>query len=186
MRVVIPKAGVLVVWVPGKARGKGRPRATIAGGGHKGSATGRGGSGHKGSATRPRGARVRLYAAAEDVTAEAWVRACWSMEHKGREPLTGAVGVLVEVVVARPAASGGGGRWADWRTAADLGLARPVGKPDADNVAKLVLDGLNGVAWVDDAQVVDLAIVRTWAADGSGPGVRVSVWGVAGWVDRPR
>ena len=28
-------------------------------------------------------------------------------------------------------------------------------KPDADNVAKLVMDALNGVAWVDDAQVDD-------------------------------
>ena len=29
-------------------------------------------------------------------------------------------------------------------------------KPDADNVAKLVLDALNGVAWADDAQVTCL------------------------------
>lgn len=181
MRVLLPDGvEVLSVWVPGKARGKGRPRATVVGGGHKGSGA------HKGSGGRPGAARVRLYASAEDVTAEAWVRACWSMAHRGMGPLTGAVGVLVEVVVARPAASGGGGRWADWRTAADLGLARPVGKPDADNVVKLVLDGLNGVAWLDDAQVCDLAVVRTWAGDGAGAGVLVRVWRLAGWVDRPR
>lgn len=29
-------------------------------------------------------------------------------------------------------------------------------KPDIDNVAKIVLDALNGVAWWDDAQVVSL------------------------------
>lgn len=29
-------------------------------------------------------------------------------------------------------------------------------KPDIDNVAKIVLDALNGVAWEDDAQVVSL------------------------------
>lgn len=33
-------------------------------------------------------------------------------------------------------------------------------RPDADNVAKGVLDALNGVAWDDDAQVVDLYVVK--------------------------
>lgn len=31
-----------------------------------------------------------------------------------------------------------------------------IHKPDIDNVAKIVLDALNGVAWEDDAQVVSL------------------------------
>lgn len=31
-------------------------------------------------------------------------------------------------------------------------------KPDADNIAKLVLDALNGRAWHDDAQVVNLTV----------------------------
>lgn len=33
-------------------------------------------------------------------------------------------------------------------------------KPDADNVAKVVLDALNGVAWDDDAQVVRLTVSK--------------------------
>lgn len=33
-------------------------------------------------------------------------------------------------------------------------------KPDADNVAKVVLDALNGVAWFDDAQVTSLTVVK--------------------------
>lgn len=33
-------------------------------------------------------------------------------------------------------------------------------KPDIDNVGKLVLDGLNGVAYADDAQVTKLTIVK--------------------------
>ena len=32
--------------------------------------------------------------------------------------------------------------------------------PDADNVAKIVLDALNGVAWLDDAQVTSLTVVK--------------------------
>lgn len=35
-----------------------------------------------------------------------------------------------------------------------------VYKPDADNLAKLVLDALNGVAWVDDTQVTMLNVFK--------------------------
>ena len=38
-------------------------------------------------------------------------------------------------------------------------------KPDVDNVAKSVLDGLNGVAWVDDKQVVSLKIKKFYAKE---------------------
>lgn len=33
-------------------------------------------------------------------------------------------------------------------------------KPDVDNVAKIVLDALNGVAWDDDRQVVSCLVVK--------------------------
>ena len=33
-----------------------------------------------------------------------------------------------------------------------------VYKPDLDNIAKLVLDALNGVAWYDDTQVTELVV----------------------------
>ena len=35
-----------------------------------------------------------------------------------------------------------------------------VMKPDADNIAKLVLDALNGKAWHDDSQIVSLDVVK--------------------------
>ena len=35
-----------------------------------------------------------------------------------------------------------------------------VYKPDVDNIAKLVLDALNGVAWVDDTQVTTLVVKK--------------------------
>lgn len=41
----------------------------------------------------------------------------------------------------------------------------PMKKPDIDNVAKVVLDALNKVAWVDDKQVTSLRIFRTWAEE---------------------
>ena len=39
-------------------------------------------------------------------------------------------------------------------------IERPLKKPDADNVVKVVLDALNKIAYYDDTQVVDLQIRR--------------------------
>lgn len=43
-------------------------------------------------------------------------------------------------------------------------VIRPTTKPDLDNVVKAVLDGLNGVAFADDSQVVEL-VSKKWYAD---------------------
>jgi len=43
------------------------------------------------------------------------------------------------------------------------GIERPTKKPDADNLAKLALDALNGVCWKDDVQVVDLTVRKFWS-----------------------
>ena len=36
------------------------------------------------------------------------------------------------------------------------GLEKPVTRPDLDNVTKIVLDALNGHAWHDDGQVIEI------------------------------
>jgi Holliday junction resolvase RusA-like endonuclease len=36
-------------------------------------------------------------------------------------------------------------------------------KPDADNCAKAIMDALTGIAWVDDAQICSLSIVKEYA-----------------------
>lgn len=36
-------------------------------------------------------------------------------------------------------------------------------KPDIDNITKVVLDALNKVAYLDDTQVVELAIIKRWS-----------------------
>lgn len=40
------------------------------------------------------------------------------------------------------------------------GELAPTKKPDADNIAKVVCDALNGVAYVDDTQVIDLRVFK--------------------------
>lgn len=43
------------------------------------------------------------------------------------------------------------------------GSVRPCKKPDADNVAKIVLDALNKLAYFDDAQVVEFQIRKFYS-----------------------
>lgn len=42
---------------------------------------------------------------------------------------------------------------------------RPTVKPDIDNIAKTILDGLNGVAYADDKQVIKLSIEKFYDDD---------------------
>lgn len=54
---------------------------------------------------------------------------------------------------------------------------------DRDKLERAVLDGLQGVAWVDDAHVVDGDGVRKrWAADGDPEGVLICIWPIEGAV----
>ena len=43
------------------------------------------------------------------------------------------------------------------------GEVRPSKKPDIDNIVKAVLDSLNGIAYIDDSQVVVLAVEKHYA-----------------------
>lgn len=47
--------------------------------------------------------------------------------------------------------------------------------PDIDNLAKLVLDGLNGVAYVDDKQIISLTAEKFYA-EIPGTTVQISEW----------
>ena len=40
---------------------------------------------------------------------------------------------------------------------------RPTVKPDLDNVAKLIYDALNGVAWYDDNAIVDTQVRKFYS-----------------------
>ena len=44
-------------------------------------------------------------------------------------------------------------------------LILPMKKPDADNIAKIILDALNKIAYKDDSQVVDLSVKKCFAAE---------------------
>lgn len=42
------------------------------------------------------------------------------------------------------------------------GETKPTKKPDCDNIAKIVLDALNGVAYRDDSQIYELTVVKVY------------------------
>ena len=42
------------------------------------------------------------------------------------------------------------------------GLEKPRKKPDADNIGKIILDSLNGIAYKDDAYVADFRVKKEY------------------------
>jgi Holliday junction resolvase RusA-like endonuclease len=58
------------------------------------------------------------------------------------------------------------------KAAALLGIIYPQGKPDLDNFTKSLSDGLNGIVYADDGQIVSARITKRY---GQEPGVAVTV-----------
>jgi Holliday junction resolvase RusA-like endonuclease len=54
-----------------------------------------------------------------------------------------------------------------------LGNVTPTAKPDLDNYAKSILDGMNGIAWIDDSYIVELKQQKVYA-DKDGAEIHVS------------
>ena len=48
---------------------------------------------------------------------------------------------------------------------AELGIIRPVTGKDFDNMAKLVCDSLNKIAYNDDSQIVEAMIIKKYSAE---------------------
>lgn len=98
---------------------------------------------------------------------EAHVRDCYLREHPDAAPMTGPVCLVVLEARLRPATHlrKDGSR----RASAPI---YPVSRPDLDNIVKSILDGLNGIAWVDDAQVVEIRASKEYG-DEAFVGVRI-------------
>ena len=52
------------------------------------------------------------------------------------------------------------------------GELRPMRKPDADNIAKIIADALNGLAYKDDNQIAELSVIKYYALE---PYVKVKI-----------
>lgn len=97
---------------------------------------------------RPR-AVVSLVTPPETRQAEAAIRAAFKHKFPGHKPWTGPVLLRFTAVFETPRSFNRA-----LREAAARGDLMATRKPDKDNIEKLIVDALNGVAFVDDAQVM--------------------------------
>lgn len=51
-----------------------------------------------------------------------------------------------------------------FRKAKSNRMIMPMVKPDADNICKIILDSLNGIAYLDDKQVIDVHVKKVWSS----------------------
>ena len=68
-----------------------------------------------------------------------------------KRPLEGAIRVKVDFYIPIPKS------WPEGKKRlAEAGEIRPASRPDLDNLEKALFDGINGIVWIDDAQVVEV------------------------------
>lgn len=122
--------------IPGEPKGKGRPRATTANG------------------------RVRTYtpeatANYENLVKVSFLQACGKAEPYEKDvPLVAKITAFFSIPQSVSKKK---------QAAMEAGEIVPTKKPDTDNIAKIVLDALNGLAYYDDAQIVVLSLQKTYS-----------------------
>ncbi|GAA0081344.1 RusA family crossover junction endodeoxyribonuclease [Clostridium sp. CTA-6] len=104
------------------------------------------------------------YTPDKTVNYENWVKLCWQEQTK-REKLTGAIKADIKVFYPIPKATN-----KKKKIEMLCGVIRPTKKPDVDNIAKIILDSLNGLAYDDDKQVITCYISKWY---GENPRVEV-------------
>lgn len=82
-------------------------------------------------------------------------------------PLDEALSMALEVRVAVPASKS-----KKFRAGALAGFILPVGKPDLDNIVKLVGDSLNDIVWTDDSRIASIIVRRRYSEH---PGLTLTV-----------
>lgn len=104
---------------------------------------------------RPRWVRGHMYTPESTREYEKKIRECYEQSGGKKFPEDCYIGVHVICYYPIP-------KSAPKKKLMDMrqGVLRPAVKPDIDNVLKTVLDGLNGVAYEDDKQVVRCSISK--------------------------
>ena len=120
---------------------------------------------------RPRiGRSGVVYTPKETLVYENYVKMCYSDYARQFEwlPYENQVKAEIDVLVAVPKSDSKAKKKAKIE-----GVIRPTVKPDCDNLAKSILDSLNGLAYQDDKQVVEL-IVKKYYAENAEVRIRLS------------
>ena len=110
---------------------------------------------------RPRFSRSGVvYTPKETRMYENFVRECY-FDYAGQykwEPYDGQIRAEVEVFIQVPKSDSKAKKQAKL-----IGEIRPTIKPDCDNLAKSILDSLNGLAYQDDRQIIELSVKKFYA-----------------------
>lgn len=135
---------VISFTVPGTPVGKGRPKVSSRG-----------------------GKFAQLYTPEKTANYEGLVAHTGQAAMNSRPLIAGAVSVKMDIRLPVPAS------WSKRKQLMALdGQVFAKKKPDIDNVEKAIFDGLNGVVWNDDVQVVEVVKRKRY---GSAPGVLVVI-----------
>lgn len=108
-----------------------------------------------------------VYKSREDVAYEKGIMLAYKDAYPGYSPIQGAFGVLIKAYLPIPASFSK----ADKQAAIEEKI-KATKKPDVDNLAKSVLDALNGIAYVDDKNCVVLIVMKQYGAI---PGIEIVI-----------
>lgn len=98
----------------------------------------------------------RAFTPADTVAYERMI--AWLAKQAGAQPVEGPLRMRLAIYMQIPQ-SASKKRRADMLSGAEF----PTKKPDVSNVLKAVEDGLNGIAYKDDAQLVSLIVDKFWS-----------------------
>ena len=129
-----PSATEVIFMIPGEPKGKGRPRFARVGN------------------------YVKTYTPEATAVYENLIKICYQKEHGPRFAREKQLKLSVWIYMKIPESAS-----EKKKRQMMAGEIRPTKRPDADNVLKAILDGLNDVAYHDDAQIVDVDVHRYYS-----------------------
>lgn len=107
---------------------------------------------------RPRFNGISAYTPQKTVNYENWVKACYLEKYKSNDLLDVPLEVHIIAYYEIPKSIS---KKKKQEMLEDK--IRPTIKPDTDNIAKSILDSLNGIAYKDDKQIVSLKVDKYYA-----------------------
>lgn len=116
---------------------------------------------------RPRVTRTHTYTPKKTKVYEARVAGLLSEQCPGFVPLTGSLSMKLMIMCPVPKSAS-----KSLKRCMLAGKIRPTKKPDIDNIIKIIGDALNGVAYEDDKQIVDVIAHKYYDLD---PGVTIII-----------
>lgn len=98
------------------------------------------------------------YTPNDTTTYEGIVRSEYWTKYQNKKPLQGSVTVRIVAFYEIPKS------WSKKKhDEAVRQVHAPTKKPDCDNIAKMICDALNGLAYKDDAQITDLRVLKLYS-----------------------